>query len=128
MVWDCARLGRPATLTPLPVSGVRSQPRSSKLDSSRNMGSLCSKPGTHTGGHTVLGSGTEQSPTQPLPQHESPEQRRERLARAAKERQQKDLERLTNKKNPNAGKLASQVNKPVKQPTQDRRDEQLVWD
>ena len=54
------------------------------------MGSLCSKPGTHSGGHTVLGSSTDDgSLVQGVPRNETQEERRARLAKAALDRQQK---------------------------------------
>ncbi|KAI5124649.1 hypothetical protein M0805_004258 [Coniferiporia weirii] len=93
------------------------------------MGSLCSKHSTHSGGHTVLGSqpgSTLDAGTGASPRNETAEQRRERMLAAAKGRQQKDIERLVNKKNPAAGRLASKVNKPYKPTAQKQADEPLT--
>ncbi|KAL5518895.1 hypothetical protein ACEPAH_578 [Sanghuangporus vaninii] len=96
------------------------------------MGNLCSKPGTLSGGHTVLGSSTSggggQAVAPSSPRNESPEERRAQLAEAARQRMENDKNRLINKNNPNAGRLASQVNKPVKHVPQQKEPEPLRWD
>ncbi|OCB84632.1 phosphatidylinositol N-acetylglucosaminyltransferase [Sanghuangporus baumii] len=89
------------------------------------MGNLCSKPGTLSGGHTVLGGGQTVAPSSP--RNESPEERRAQLAEAARQRMENDKNRLINKNNPNAGRLASQVNKPVKHVPQQKEPEPLRW-
>jgi len=89
------------------------------------MGSLCSKPSTLEGGHTVLGSESE-SPSAAPPKNETLEEKRERLAAAAKSRQQTQQNRGVNAANPNAGRLASQANKPVSRMPSERPDEQQV--
>ncbi|KAH8120375.1 hypothetical protein DFH11DRAFT_58625 [Phellopilus nigrolimitatus] len=86
------------------------------------MGSFCSKPKTHSGGHTVLGGGAEPGSASASPRNETAEQRRERMLAAADKRQKEDKARLVNKNNPKAGQLASQANRPYK-PTDQGRDE-----
>ena len=123
------------------------------------MGSLCSKPDTHTGSHQVLGSGpaTSYAPAARPPkinvtrpsntaqsstQTDTAEERRQKALQAAEARQQKvrssshiwrwfrpELvrqykDRLINKSNPKAGKLASQVNKPLNRIPANPREEQ----
>lgn len=53
------------------------------------MGSICSKPGTHSGGHEVLGGGPGSAPAQASLRNETAEERRERMLRAVEDRRQK---------------------------------------
>ena len=53
------------------------------------MGTLCSKPGTHSGGHTVLGSNNNSPTTAPALRNETADERRARAAEAAEARMQK---------------------------------------
>ncbi|ESK88881.1 hypothetical protein Moror_13243 [Moniliophthora roreri MCA 2997] len=91
------------------------------------MGSLCSKPGTHSGGHTVLGSSSSgNNPShQPAP---APADRRSAAAEAAERRMKAAQERGTNAANPNRGKLAAEASKPAKVVPEQQQEERLVWD
>lgn len=85
------------------------------------MGSLCSKSGAHSSGHTVLASSSSTNPGDP-----SRSDPRAAAAEAAERRLKAAHARGTSASNPNQGKLASQLAKPPKPSTQ--QEENLVWD
>jgi len=88
------------------------------------MGSLCSKSGAHSSGHTVLAS-----PSAALnPGGLSTTDPRAAAAEAAERRLKTAQARGTSASNPNQGKLASQLAKPAKPVSQSRQEENLVWD
>ncbi|KAF9270225.1 hypothetical protein L218DRAFT_1071690 [Marasmius fiardii PR-910] len=93
---------------------------------SKLMGSLCSKPDTHSGGHTVIGPSQPSRPAAQAPS--SLEDRRNAAAEAAERRLKAAQERGTNASNPNRGQLAAKVAKPVKFTPEERPEERLVWD
>ncbi|KAI9063054.1 hypothetical protein FKP32DRAFT_1676946 [Trametes sanguinea] len=89
------------------------------------MGSLCSKPGTVSGGHQVLGSATSTgSPdgTRPDP--------RAAAVEAAERRQKAAQARGVASSNPNAGRLAAQLEaqKGAPRVAEPSQPERLVWD
>ncbi|KAF9069040.1 hypothetical protein BDP27DRAFT_1421246 [Rhodocollybia butyracea] len=90
------------------------------------MGSLCSKPSNHSGGHTVLGStsgndnGASDSTNRGDP--------RLAAAEAAERRLKASQMRGTHSSNPNQGKLAAQASKPAKLAPEPQEEERLVWD
>ncbi|KAI0639390.1 hypothetical protein C8Q77DRAFT_58276 [Trametes polyzona] len=88
------------------------------------MGSLCSKPGTVSGGHQVLGSG---SPTEGSPSGTRPDPRA--AAAEAAERRMKAGRGIQSSK-PNAGRLAAQLEAQKSAPRvpEPRQEERLVWD
>ncbi|KAJ8084006.1 hypothetical protein AAF712_000899 [Marasmius tenuissimus] len=86
------------------------------------MGSLCSKPDTHDGGHTVLASSGSAPPSS------NTTDRRNAAAEAAERRMKAAQERGTSGANPNRGKLAAQAAQPVKYTPEQRTEERLVWD
>ncbi|KAK7058959.1 hypothetical protein VNI00_001583 [Paramarasmius palmivorus] len=92
------------------------------------MGSLCSKPGTHSGGHTVLGSSADTTSSSRQAATSNPGNPRSAAAEAAERRMKAAQERGTNTANPNRGKLAAQANKPAKFVPEERQEERLVWD
>ncbi|KAL0565593.1 hypothetical protein V5O48_016426 [Marasmius crinis-equi] len=93
------------------------------------MGSLCSKPDAHEGGHTVLGSSSSHSgTTAALSQSANSPDRRNAAAEAAERRMKAAQERGTNQSNPNRGKLAAQAAQPAKFTPERREEERLVWD
>lgn len=90
------------------------------------MGSICSKSGAHSGGHTVLGS----APASVASASRTPNSSDARAARAeaAEQRLKAAQARGTHSSNPNKGKLASQAAKPAKVTPEGRQDDRLVWD
>ncbi|PFH54491.1 hypothetical protein AMATHDRAFT_66 [Amanita thiersii Skay4041] len=92
------------------------------------MGSLCSKPGTHSGERITL------APSQSYgsrPQNGSasrPSDLREAAAAAAEQRLKTAQARGTNASNAQQGKLASQLASQKKYVPEQRQEEQLVWD
>ncbi|KAG6813277.1 hypothetical protein H0H92_012691 [Tricholoma furcatifolium] len=86
------------------------------------MGSLCSKPNSHSGGHIVLGSGST-NPADP-----SPSDPRTAAAEAAERRLKAAQARGTNPSNPNQGRLAANAGKTPKPTLDPRQEERLVWD
>jgi len=90
------------------------------------MGSLCSKSGSHSGGHTVSGS-TSDSPGALLDSRPPP---RTAAAQAAEARLKSSQQRGTNASNPNRGHLAAKVEaaKSAKRSPEPKPDERLVWD
>ncbi|EIW64681.1 uncharacterized protein TRAVEDRAFT_139761 [Trametes versicolor FP-101664 SS1] len=92
------------------------------------MGSLCSKSGTVSGGHQVLGSASSSGPTgQPDGTRPDP---RAAAAEAAERRMKASQARGTHSANPNAGRLAAQLEaqKGAPRVPEPRQQEQLVWD
>lgn len=90
------------------------------------MGSICSKSGAHSGGHTVLGSASTTPASASRPQNQS--EARAARAEAAEQRLKAAQARGTHSSNPNKGKLASQAAKPVKFTPEGRQEDRLVWD
>ncbi|RDB28419.1 hypothetical protein Hypma_015504 [Hypsizygus marmoreus] len=88
------------------------------------MGSICSKSGTHTGGHVVLGSSS--GPTNPA--GPSPSDPRAAAAEAAERRLKEAQARGTTASNPNQGRLAAKVANQSKLAPETRQEERLVWD
>jgi len=88
------------------------------------MGSLCSKSGTHSGGHTVLGSSSSAT-TSAGP---SPSDPRTAAAEAAERRLKEAQARGTTTANPNQGRLATKVANQRKFVPEPRQEERLVWD
>jgi len=90
------------------------------------MGSLCSKSGSHSGGHRVLGSADGSSPSSPGPRPAP----RSAAAEAAEARLKSAQSRGTNANNPNRGVLAAKVEaaKAAKRVPEGQQDERLVWD
>jgi len=86
------------------------------------MGNLCSKSGTHSGGHVVLGSSSVTTNSAP------PVDARAAAAEAAEQRMKAAQARGTNASNPNQGKLAAKVAANPKRVPQARQEETLVWD
>jgi len=84
------------------------------------MGSLCSKSGSHSGGHTVLPSS--------IPGGSSPSDPRAAAAEAAERRLKEARARGTHASNPNQGKLAAQLATQSKIVPEARQEERLVWD
>ncbi|PPR06908.1 hypothetical protein CVT24_011598 [Panaeolus cyanescens] len=94
------------------------------------MGSLCSKPSTYEGGHTVLGSSATNTPGGSNAGRPPPPDHRLAAAEAAERRKQAAQKRGTNDANPNQGKLSGQLakqNSSKPMPTR-KEDERLVWD
>ncbi|KIK71026.1 hypothetical protein GYMLUDRAFT_254314 [Collybiopsis luxurians FD-317 M1] len=87
------------------------------------MGSLCSKPAHHSGGHTVLTSSDNN-----VVAGSNPSNPRTAAAEAAERRLKASQMRGTNASNPDRGKLASLAAKPVKNTPEPREEERLVWD
>lgn len=93
------------------------------------MGALCSKPGTHRGGHRVIGTtqtlgGTTAGGESSIP----PDPRRAALV-AAERRQKDEQRRGTKEDNPNAGKLAGQLaSKNASKGPEPKQPDRLVWD
>ncbi|KAF9456552.1 hypothetical protein BDZ94DRAFT_1326895 [Collybia nuda] len=85
------------------------------------MGSLCSKSGTHSGGHTLLGPSSNVNPGDP-----SPSDPRAAAAEAAERRMKAAQARGTSASNPNQGKLAAQAAKQSKVVPEPRQEERLV--
>ncbi|KAF5390356.1 hypothetical protein D9757_002905 [Collybiopsis confluens] len=86
------------------------------------MGSLCSKPAHHTGGHTVLSSDNH------VVSGSNASDARTAAAEAAERRMKASQMRGTHSSNPNQGKLAAQAGKPAKNTPEPRQEERLVWD
>lgn len=105
------------------------------------MGSLCSKPGTHSGGHTVLGSSSSTSPGGAVPPTSDA---RAAAAAAAEQRllavsliltstsiccnsniHLKAQRRGTSAANPNQGRLAAKIGQPIRTEPQ-QEEERLV--
>jgi len=88
------------------------------------MGSLCSKSGSISEPQTVLGphsaTTSRQAAARPDP--------RTAALEAAERRLKAEQARGTNSKNPNAGKLASQIGNSSKAVPERREEERLVWD
>ncbi|RDX55870.1 hypothetical protein K466DRAFT_517934 [Polyporus arcularius HHB13444] len=92
------------------------------------MGSFCSKPGTVTGGHQVLGSSSS-APTSGSTPSTRPDPRMA-AAEAAERRQKEAHARGVKSSNPNSGQLAAKLQAQQSQgrspdPSQPER---LVWD
>ncbi|THV04925.1 hypothetical protein K435DRAFT_850465 [Dendrothele bispora CBS 962.96] len=83
------------------------------------MGSICSKPGAHEGGHHVLGSNAESTGQRQV-------DHRTAAAEAAERRQKAAQARGTHSSNPNQGKLAALAAKPAKFTPEPRQEERLV--
>ncbi|KAJ3991949.1 hypothetical protein F5050DRAFT_1045832 [Lentinula boryana] len=77
------------------------------------MGSICSKPSTHSGGHTVLGSISNNNNDASRTNEADP--------RAAASQM-----RGTHSSNPNRGKLAAQASKPAKVTPEPEQEQRLV--
>ncbi|KAF9056187.1 hypothetical protein BJ165DRAFT_1398916 [Panaeolus papilionaceus] len=96
------------------------------------MGSLCSKPSTHEGGHTVLGSSANNTLGGSNAGRPAPPDRRLAAAEAAERRKQAAQKRGTNDTNPNQGKLAGQLAKQSSsKPMPTRQEEErlvALWD
>lgn len=113
------------------------------------MGACCSKSNALSGGHTlvdprmgannsvpvnvndrrkVTGQTRLGGATEPTESAEVREERRLRALAAAEERRKAENVRGTNKSNPNAGKLSSQLKKPLSPQAQEREEQPLVWD
>ncbi|KAI0348019.1 hypothetical protein BDW22DRAFT_1424252 [Trametopsis cervina] len=88
------------------------------------MGSICSKQGTHTGGHRLVDSTDTQSAAQERPDP------RIAAAQAAEQRLKATQKRGVVGSNPNSGRLAAQVeaNKSNPRAPEQRQEERLVWD
>ncbi|KAJ3734905.1 hypothetical protein DFJ43DRAFT_1062115 [Lentinula guzmanii] len=89
------------------------------------MGSICSKPSTHSGGHTVLGSISDNNNDASRTNEADP---RAAAAEAAERRLKASQMRGTHSSNPNRGKLAAQASKPAKVTPEPEQEERLVWD
>ncbi|EEB91749.1 hypothetical protein MPER_09844, partial [Moniliophthora perniciosa FA553] len=89
------------------------------------MGSLCSKPGTHSEGHTVLGSSSSGNTPSRQPA-QAPTDHRSAAAEAAERRMKAAQYRGTSVANPNRGKLAAEASKPAKLVPEQRQEERLV--
>ncbi|KIJ68433.1 hypothetical protein HYDPIDRAFT_81520 [Hydnomerulius pinastri MD-312] len=89
------------------------------------MGSLCSKPGTHSGGHQVLGGNTASPNAQNYGTTSNP---RAAAAEAAERRLKSAQARGTNASNPKRGRLAAQLeaSKSAKAVPTSRQEEQVV--
>ncbi|KAJ4484104.1 hypothetical protein C8R41DRAFT_769953 [Lentinula lateritia] len=87
------------------------------------MGSLCSKPSTHSGGHTVLGSTSDHNVGASRTNEADP---RAAAVQAAERRLKASQMRGTHSSNPNQGKLAAQASKPAKVVPESRQEERLV--
>ncbi|KAM5536176.1 hypothetical protein V8D89_010075 [Ganoderma adspersum] len=94
-----------------------------------SMGSLCSKSGTVTGGHQVLGSGPSGPSATPAAPSRPVDPRRA-AAEAAERRQREANARGVKSTNPNAGRLASKLEAQKSEPraSEPRQPERLVWD
>ncbi|KAJ3719903.1 hypothetical protein EV361DRAFT_963480 [Lentinula raphanica] len=90
------------------------------------MGSICSKPSTHSGGHTVLGSRSDNNNNGPPPTNQTDP--RAAAAEAAERRLKASQMRGTHASNPNRGKLAAQASKPAKAVPEPQQEERIVWD
>ncbi|KAG5648004.1 hypothetical protein DXG03_007038 [Asterophora parasitica] len=88
------------------------------------MGNLCSKSGTHSGGHSVLG----QSSGATNPAASSPSDPRTAAAEAAERRLKAAQARGTTAANPNQGRLAAKAANQPKFAPEPRQEERLVWD
>ncbi|GLB36169.1 hypothetical protein LshimejAT787_0304570 [Lyophyllum shimeji] len=88
------------------------------------MGALCSKSGTHSGGHTVLGSSSSATNTA----GPSPSDPRTAAAEAAERRLKAAQKRGTTAANPNQGRLAAKLANQPKFVPEPRQEERLVWD
>jgi hypothetical protein len=83
------------------------------------MGSLCSKPGIHSGGHVLVDPSTQnQSLSESNP--------RRAAAQAAEQRLKSAQERGTHASNPNRGVLAAQAAAPVKRDPEPQPEQRLV--
>ncbi|KAF9241367.1 hypothetical protein BU15DRAFT_73491 [Melanogaster broomeanus] len=95
------------------------------------MGSLCSKPGTHSGSHQVLGGGNTASSSngQDYGATTSPDARAA-AAEAAERRLKSERTRGTHTSNPKRGRLTAQLqaSKSAKPVPASRQEEPLVWD
>ncbi|KAJ4486181.1 hypothetical protein J3R30DRAFT_1466726 [Lentinula aciculospora] len=87
------------------------------------MGSLCSKPSTHSGGHTVLGSTSDNNNDASRMHQADP---RAAAAEAAERRLKASQMRGTHSSNPSQGKLAAQASKPAKLVPEPQREERIV--
>jgi len=85
------------------------------------MGSLCSKPSNHSGGHTVLNSASEGN---------SPVDVRAAAAAAADKRRAAEQRRGTAASNPNKGQLSSKLeaSRTAARLPEPRQEERVVWD
>ncbi|RPD82562.1 hypothetical protein L226DRAFT_30591 [Lentinus tigrinus ALCF2SS1-7] len=93
------------------------------------MGSLCSKPGTVTGGHQVLESSSSAAAASGSIPGTRPDPRAA-AAEAAERRQKEALARGVKSSNPNAGQLAAklQAQKSQGRAPEPSQPERLVWD
>ncbi|KAI0801275.1 hypothetical protein C8Q74DRAFT_1241236 [Fomes fomentarius] len=92
------------------------------------MGSLCSKSGTVTGGHQVLGSAASSIPGQTQGTRPDP---RAAAAEAAERRQREAQERGVKSTNPNSGQLAAKLQaqkSSLARAPEPSQPERLVWD
>jgi len=89
------------------------------------MGSFCSKPRTHQGGHQVLGSTSGPSNPRNPPSSSDP---RAAAAEAAERRLKAAQARGTVASNPNKGQLAAKAATKPKLAPEPRQEERLVWD
>ncbi|KAI0735177.1 hypothetical protein C8Q76DRAFT_711256 [Earliella scabrosa] len=90
------------------------------------MGSLCSKSGTVSGGHQVLGSAA----SAPGPTPGTRPDPRMAAAEAAERRQREAQVRGVKSTNPNSGQLAAKLQAQKSQPRapEPSQPERLVWD
>ncbi|KAI1797862.1 hypothetical protein LXA43DRAFT_270883 [Ganoderma leucocontextum] len=92
------------------------------------MGSLCSKPGTVTGGHQVLGSGPS-GPASTTVGPSRPDDPRRAAAEAAERRQKEANARGVKSTNPHAGRLASKLEAQKSEPCAPEPSQpERLWD
>ncbi|TFK41140.1 hypothetical protein BDQ12DRAFT_720846 [Crucibulum laeve] len=107
------------------------------------MGAFCSKSSAYSGGHTVLGSASDNTnssaPSRPDPRSAAAEAAERRLKAVSSpsdfmffsflESHIQAQARGTNASNPNKGRLAQQVARQTSKPApEQQQEERLVWD